>query len=377
MGGTDTAARRLPEIGIFLARPDRTYYMAKGLRERGFKVAHYNTRGYLDDPYIKVSGNGASALARVLRTDHDVYFTSLSFAPSLSLYANRVLRRKPYVFNYTGMKWEMFRERSKGKPFARLLERRLYPFLLDRVLAGASRIVCNSRFLEHAMATRYPQYRNRLLTIYNGVEVERYASGRRRRISGARDDDLIVVSVTSIDYEGKAKGVEVMIDAFGCVWAQCRRVKLVIAAKTSNFQHGERIQGYLGSKPWRDSVIVLYNHGDIPDLLASGDVFVYATRRGSNDSLPRAVLEAQAAGLPVVTTDTAGCPEIVQDGITGFVEPGDDTGLAQRILELIGRPELRREMGRAAHARIRDTFSWDRMADQYGALFLAIAGIRV
>ena len=97
----------------------------------------------------------------------------------------------------------------------------------------------------------------------------------------------------------------------------------MVAAKTAESTLSPGSRGVLRTRPFRQSVVIFYNRRDIPDLLASSDIFMYATPANSNDSLPRALLEAQSAGLPVVTTETVGCPEIVLDGKTGFVVPYD------------------------------------------------------
>jgi len=363
-----------PSIGIFRSRPDRSFFMAQKLRERGFAVTHYNTEGYNGDSYVKVRG-GAQALSRLLlRTNHDVYFTGLCFIPSLSLYLNRLLRGKPYVFNATGVQWEMYHDRSRGKPFPHFFEQRFYPYLMDRIFAGASRIVCNSRFLESEIILSHPQYRERVLTIYNGIEFERYSSGRRSLIPGVNEGEVILLCVTALNFVNKSRGIDLVIDAFGQVQAQRPRTKLVIAAKTSNRLHQKRAEEHLRSKPWKDSIILFYNHQQIPDLLASSDIFVYATPQKSNDSLPRALLEAQAAGLPAVTTGTTGCPEIVLDGKTGFVVSYTAEAMVERTVQLVDDPQLRHELGKAAQQRVSQTFNWDQMADQYARVFLEIGG---
>ena len=94
-----------PSVGIFLARPDRSFHMARKLREKGFDIIHYNRVGYKDDAYVKVRGGPLAALAYLLlRTKNDIYFTSLGFVPSTWLYLNKCLRGKPYVFNATGLR---------------------------------------------------------------------------------------------------------------------------------------------------------------------------------------------------------------------------------------------------------------------------------
>ena len=367
-------AGQKPSVGIFLARPDRSFHMARKLRERGFDIVHYNTVGYKDDPFVRLRGGRMAALAHLLlRTNCDVYFTSLGFVPSSWLYLNKRLRGKPYVFNATGLRWETFGDRSARKPFSRFFVQRFYPFLLDCTFSGASRIVCNSLFLERTLSVHYPQYKERLLTIYNGIEFDRYSSGRRRPLPGVNKGDLILLCVTALNFKNKSKGLQLVMDAFGHVRAKRKDAKLVICAKTSNPLYQKEAESYLRSKPWRDAVTLIYNHSNIPDLLASGDIFVYATPNNSNDSLPRALLEAQSAGLPVVTTDTSGCPEIVRDGKTGFVVPYEADTMAERILQLMDNPQLRLEMGREAQEWIRHHFNWDQMASAYAQVFLDVA----
>jgi glycosyltransferase involved in cell wall biosynthesis len=371
------AVKEKLSVGLFLARPDRSRHMAVKLRERGLAVVHYNTESDGESGWIRVRKGFMPALQHILfRTDHDVYFAALSFVPSLSVCFNRLLRRKPYIFNATGVKSEMYKDRSRGKPFARLFERYFYPFLMELVFGGASKIVCNSRFLESTLSGRYPRYKRRLTTIYNGIDIERYSSGCRQSIDGISEGEVTLLCVTSLNFENKSKGFQLVIDAFGHLQAQKKAAKLVIAALSSDPLYQKSADQYLRSKPWRDSVILLYNHQRIPNLLASADIFVYATPHNSNDSLPRALLEAQSAGLPAVTTDTTGCPEIVRDGLTGFVVPYDAHAMAEKIAVLMESPQLRSDMGKQARRWIAQTFNWDKMADQYAAMFLEIAGKR-
>jgi glycosyltransferase involved in cell wall biosynthesis len=212
-----------------------------------------------------------------------------------------------------------------------------------------------------------------LLTIYNGIDFELYSAGRRQLIPGVSKGDLILLCVTALNFKNKSKGLQLVIDAFGHVTAKRKDAKLVIAAKTSNRLYQKWAENYLESKPWRDSVTLMYNHSNIPDLLASAHIGVYATPNNSNDSLPRALLEAQSAGLPVVATDTSGCPEIVRDGKTGFVVPYEADAMAERILQLMDNPQLRLEMGREAQEWIRRRFNWDQMASAYAQVFLDVA----
>jgi glycosyltransferase involved in cell wall biosynthesis len=93
---------------------------------------------------------------------------------------------------------------------------------------------------------------------------------------------------------------------------------------------------------------------DVRQLLSELDVFVLPTR---GDNLPVAILEAMAAGLPVVASRTGGIPEQVIDGETGYlVEPGDVAGLGAAIERLAKDPERRLAFGLAGQRRIREHF---------------------
>jgi glycosyltransferase involved in cell wall biosynthesis len=86
------------------------------------------------------------------------------------------------------------------------------------------------------------------------------------------------------------------------------------------------------------------------------------------------VLEAMAAGLPVVATDVGGMAEAVIDGVTGFLVPPDDAdALARALGRLVGDPELRTRMGAAARARYEEHFSPARQARAYEALYDELA----
>lgn len=360
-----------PSIGIFLGRPDRSARLAAKLRQRGFPVVHYNHQGFDGEPYVQVDARLPGALTRVLRTDHDVYLTGLSHVPGLSLYLNRALRGRPYVFNETSLNWESFHDRSKGKPFPRLFEHVVHPFLLRRTFAGAARIVCNSTFLADRMAERYPRFRGRITTIHNGIDVERFRGARAR--AGTRDRrDITLACVTTLNLEQKSRGLDLVLDAFGRLHARRPRTRLTIAAKFSDPAHLERFRRELAARPWRDAVVVHENHPRVEELLAAADLFAYATPCGS-DSLPRALLEAQAAGLPAVATATCGCAEAVVHEETGLLTPYDPEPFAESLLRVVDDPVLRRDMGEAARQRVEQRFGWDTMADRYARELEAVA----
>jgi glycosyltransferase involved in cell wall biosynthesis len=93
---------------------------------------------------------------------------------------------------------------------------------------------------------------------------------------------------------------------------------------------------------------------DVPEILAAADLFVLSS---ASEGLPMTILEAMAAGLPVVASRVGGVPEAVLDGETGLlVPPGRPASLAAAIERLLEDTSLRRSMGRAGLARVRERF---------------------
>jgi glycosyltransferase involved in cell wall biosynthesis len=105
------------------------------------------------------------------------------------------------------------------------------------------------------------------------------------------------------------------------------------------------------------SVRVLGDRRDVASLLARSDVFVLASR---SEGLPLSILEAMAAGLPVVASRVGGVPELVVDGQTGLLVPaGDPERLAGAVGWLLADAALRRRLGEAGRARVREHFDLD------------------
>src|SRR5262249_5049995 len=90
--------------------------------------------------------------------------------------------------------------------------------------------------------------------------------------------------------------------------------------------------------------------------------------------LPNVVLEAFAARVPVVATAVGGTPEVVSDGVNGFlVPPGDADVLAGRILAALADEDRRLEMGLRGHKRICEDFTFAAQARAYAGLFARLA----
>lgn len=120
--------------------------------------------------------------------------------------------------------------------------------------------------------------------------------------------------------------------------------------------------------------IVIY-HGpkygdDKQQALSQADIFVFPT---DNDCFPLVLLEAMQAGLPTISTDIGGIPDIIQDGKTGYVVPSKDSKtLTDKIKFLLDNPQVLREMGQNAYARFNQSYTLSKFEERINDMFLNI-----
>src|SRR5208282_4681210 len=110
---------------------------------------------------------------------------------------------------------------------------------------------------------------------------------------------------------------------------------------------------------------------EMPPLVGIMDALVHLSLR---EGLPRALPQALAAAKPVVAYDCDGASEVCLDGRTGFlVQPGDLTGLKNRLLQLANDPGLCKKLGQAGRNHVRENFAVEKMVDAIYHLYLKLA----
>lgn len=110
--------------------------------------------------------------------------------------------------------------------------------------------------------------------------------------------------------------------------------------------------------------------GDRPDAAQLVGDFEVAVLASLQEGLPNAVMEAQAAGTPVVATAVGGIPELIRDGETGYlVQPADAESLANGILHVLKAPDEAQAVGARARAFVRQTFGMQQMVERVEALY--------
>jgi glycosyltransferase involved in cell wall biosynthesis len=200
-----------------------------------------------------------------------------------------------------------------------------------------------------------------------GIDLERFGSvpaGRLQRSDiGLSEEDRVIAYVGRLVRE---KGVMDLLEAMAVVKQQMPRARLMVVGDTLQSDRGRGIQkeirALLAKRQLAGSVVFLGFRSDVSALLPLVDVFVLPSYR---EGMPLAILEAMAAGKPVVTTNVRGCREEVVSGLTGIlVAPRDPRRLSEAILSLLVAPERAKAMGLAGRAHVEKAFDQRRVLEE-------------
>jgi len=218
---------------------------------------------------------------------------------------------------------------------------------------AADHILCNSQILKDFLVARYGLPSSRLTVVHNGVDTDFFQPGK----NGRKDGRIILLSVARLVPD---KDHDTMLAAFARVAAGRPQAELWLVGNGPRREVLERQVGDLGLT---GRVKFLPVSQDIRHLYHQAGVFVLSS---VNEALPNVILEAMAAGLPVVATRVGGLPEAVVPGETGLlVAPRDVAGLAAALGSLLDDPEIRRNLGRRGRERVLDQFSFEAMVSRH------------
>jgi glycosyltransferase involved in cell wall biosynthesis len=178
-----------------------------------------------------------------------------------------------------------------------------------------------------------------------GVPEARFVVGWIGRMTGVKRTDVVLKGFRALRDNG--------VDAILCMVGDGPDRAAV-----------EQLAGELGIV--RDCLFAGYQE-DVGPFFAAFDVFVLPS---GNEGTPVTAIEALATGCPVVATRVGGVPDVVDDGVDGFlVAPGAVQEVAARLAELARDPELRVRMGAAGRERMRTRYAVDRLVDDVDRLY--------
>jgi glycosyltransferase involved in cell wall biosynthesis len=262
--------------------------------------------------------------------------------------------------------WKGEAEAIRGEPYTRLNSNEkfmvsfnwLLRFFEERMLERSDRLIAVSDFTRRELLQYYKVKEAKIRVIHNGVDVDKFQPVADKRKAkeelGFNPDDKAILSVGRLYAR---KGLFTLIESMVPVTRKFRNAKFIIAGKGLSDEM-RKLVNYATKLGVKDNIVFTGYFPDkkLPRLYQAADIFAFST---FYENLPFAVLEALSTGLPVVTTNVGGIPEMIDSGKDGFlVEPADSRALADRILHYLEHPAAASEMGVRARRNIEDNFDW-------------------
>lgn len=230
----------------------------------------------------------------------------------------------------------------------------------------ASAVVANGRTVARDTARRERFIPRIQRVIRNGVEMDRFAAAQPLdwravdpRLGGPGPRALCVANLFA--YKGHAD----LLEAWPRVLRRHPGARLLCVGRDGG--EGAALRRQIERNALEGSVVLAGERGDVPGLLAGADLFVLPSHE---EGAPNAVVEAMAAGLPVVASAVGGVPEMVVRGRTGLlVPPRHPERLAEAIIQAFDDRERLHEWGTVGQQRARSLFGMDRFVDEHEALY--------
>lgn len=352
VGGAEVLAARLARrlgdtVRFVFVCLDGLGSLGCDLRGEGFTVEVLQRRAGMD-------WNLPRRVADMLRRHRVDLVHAHQYTPFFyALLARWCYRRLPVLFTEHG---RQFPDHPRKK---RILANRLLLQRGDRVI-GVGQAVRQALIDNEAIPA------DRVGVIYNGVDLAAVANEADnrpvvRRELGLSDKHLLILQVARLDY---LKDHATAIQTMRHVLPRCPDARLVLVGEGSE---RASIEALVHQHGLASQVMFLGLRRDVARLLSAADVFLLTS---ISEGIPLTIIEAMAAGLPVVSTRVGGIPEMFDDGQVGFfAAPGDAASLADKIIRLASDPKLRQTMGEHGREHCWHRFSEQQMHAQYERLY--------
>ncbi|MCX6349002.1 MAG: glycosyltransferase [Candidatus Aureabacteria bacterium] len=217
-----------------------------------------------------------------------------------------------------------------------------------------SRITVNSLGVRDYVLNREKASASRVVLIHNGIDPGEIGAPSARTIAPGRR-----IVIGALGNLRPVKGYDHLLQALALLIEEGRDCELRIGGRVIDADYDRALRARAAAPGLAGRVVFSGEIAAVPDFLRTLDVFVLPSL---SEGFPNALLEAMALGLPVVATAVGANPEVIRDGVDGFLVPPADPGaLARRIGDLGAHPALSAALGRSARERVREEFSAARM----------------
>jgi L-malate glycosyltransferase len=229
----------------------------------------------------------------------------------------------------------------------------------------STHVIVNSSSVRDLLVQRDGLRPEKIRVLHNAVDVERFASAQRDKeqlFSGVGPHSRLIAVVANM--YSRVKGHSSLFDAARIV---CRDVPETIFVLIGDGKERPNLEQQVRQAGLEKKILFLGSRRDIPELLACCDLFVLPSEA---EALPNALLEAMAAGLPVVSTCVGGVPEIISNAVNGLlVPPNDPHALAEAILRILQNPDFAKQLSQAGQEMVRTRFGFDRLVADLEQLY--------
>ncbi|MGA2406166.1 MAG: glycosyltransferase [Bacteroidales bacterium] len=225
-----------------------------------------------------------------------------------------------------------------------------HKLILKFNLSRADKILSTS----HVMAVETSKYTKKSIQVTPfGVDLEKFKLLKKNNYI---QNKLVIGTVKTLDPK---YGIELLIRAFSMVQIdQDLSLELIIVGGGPQYSFLRKIVKDLGLINFVQFVGQI-SPEEVPFYLNKFDIYIALSTENS-ESFGVAVIEASACEIPVVVSNVGGLPEVVEDGITGFIVPNNNPeAAAAAILKLILNSQLRHQMGKAGRERVKRLYNWN------------------
>jgi len=247
-------------------------------------------------------------------------------------------------------------------------QRRL--LLPEKLAACRFAVTCTRKGREELLAAAPNADPEKVHTVYHGVNLDRFSPGPDRPTG----EGFMLLSVSQLH---RAKGQHLVLEALAALAREGYRFRFRVVGDGPARAALEEQARSLGLAERVEFAGRVY-HEHLTEYYRQAHVFVLPCyqRGGYSDNLPNVLLEAMACAVPVVSTRLAGIPELIEDGVSGFlVEQRDVEGLRVALRQLMADRELGLRMGRAGRRRVERFFDQEASVRRLAALHGAQIGM--
>ncbi len=301
-------------------------------------------------------------LARFLREHRVQIIHAHQYTPFFQSLVARLAHRWPPI---------VFTEHGRHFPDSRSAKR----VAVNRALLRSDdRLIGVGESVRRALVDNEGLPESRTETIYNGVPLEKFLA-----VKGDAGLRLVVRAELGIAAHEFAIIQVARLNALKDHATAIRTLKRLrdddVPAKLILVGNGEersKLEQFFTEQKLTDAVVFLGARSDIPRLLTAADAFLLSS---ISEGIPLTLIEAMGAGIPIVSTDVGGIPEIIEHGVAGLLAPArDDQTLAAHLRSLWQNPAQRKQLAENGCRRAIEQFSLAHMHRQYVAVYEQLLG---